>query len=181
MIDKYEPGTRVVAIMDAKSDEKTARIFGYGVYQGRKMLPPDHYMMGGNEEQFRQAIKEEFLGKEKEGIEKLFDRSKMTPEQQADFDKKFAEEQKLREADEFSYTEADVEAMLKTARSNPYIELDNGKGVWGAECWWGPEDEFKSRYEGWEIIEVDIEEQREEARQRAHAASTATNHSMHYG
>tara|TARA_B100000614_G_scaffold258752_1_gene281829 strand:+ start:83987 stop:84508 length:522 start_codon:yes stop_codon:yes gene_type:complete len=172
MIDQYEAGTRVVAIMDANAEDKTVRIFGYGVYQGRKMLPPDHYMLGGNEEQYRQAIEKEFLGKEREGIEKLFDRSKMDPEQQAEFDKKFAEEQKLREEGKFSYTEEDVETMLKTARSNPYIELDNGQGVWGAECWWGPEEEFKKRYEGWDIVEVDIEQEREEARQRAHAASS---------
>jgi hypothetical protein len=23
---------------------------------------------------------------------------------------------------------------------NPCIELDNGKTVWGFQCWWGPED-----------------------------------------
>ncbi|OQA08597.1 MAG: hypothetical protein BWY67_01473 [Bacteroidetes bacterium ADurb.Bin397] len=23
---------------------------------------------------------------------------------------------------------------------NPKIELDNGKVVWGCQCWWGPEE-----------------------------------------
>lgn len=26
---------------------------------------------------------------------------------------------------------------------NPRITLDDGRQVWGTECWWGPEDKIK--------------------------------------
>ena len=31
-------------------------------------------------------------------------------------------------------------------QENPRIKLDNGDIVWGCECWWGPEEEFKKKY-----------------------------------
>lgn len=37
---------------------------------------------------------------------------------------------------------------------NPKIELDNGKTVWGIECWWGPEDHWPPPG-NWTVIEVD--------------------------
>lgn len=40
---------------------------------------------------------------------------------------------------------------------NPHITLDNGKEVWGFECWWGPEDEVKQCLEGMTVTNVDIE------------------------
>jgi hypothetical protein len=48
---------------------------------------------------------------------------------------------------------------------NPKIELDNGKVVWGCECWWGPEDVIKEKLEDYEVVdEVDIDEIRKEYR-----------------
>lgn len=43
---------------------------------------------------------------------------------------------------------------------NPRIDLDNGKTVWGCECWWGDEEAVKKRFpEGdkwkWETIDID--------------------------
>lgn len=43
---------------------------------------------------------------------------------------------------------------------NPRIKLDNGKIVWGCECWWGEEEKMKKLLEGKEIIDVDIDEER---------------------
>jgi hypothetical protein len=43
---------------------------------------------------------------------------------------------------------------------NPKIILDNGKDVFGCECWWGEEDEIKKQLEGRNIIEIDIDEHR---------------------
>jgi hypothetical protein len=40
---------------------------------------------------------------------------------------------------------------------NPKIELDNGKVVWGCECWWGSEEKIKKMMEGKTIVEVDID------------------------
>lgn len=43
---------------------------------------------------------------------------------------------------------------------NPRIKLDNGKIVWGCECWWGGVEHVKRHLEGKKIIEVDIEKER---------------------
>ncbi len=40
-------------------------------------------------------------------------------------------------------------------RPNPHITLDNGKGVWGCECWWGPEDQIKAKLAGLTVTMVD--------------------------
>ncbi len=39
--------------------------------------------------------------------------------------------------------------------TNPKLRLDNGKVVWGQECWWGPEEKIKELIGGREIIEVE--------------------------
>jgi hypothetical protein len=49
------------------------------------------------------------------------------------------------------------------ALHNPRIRLDNGKYVWGCECWWGPEAELRKRYDGCQLVEVDIEQDRKES------------------
>lgn len=54
-------------------------------------------------------------------------------------------------------------------QKNPRIKLDSGKIVWGCECWWGPEENIKKNLEiyksqGLEIIDVDIEEEREKSK-----------------
>lgn len=46
---------------------------------------------------------------------------------------------------------------------NPRIKLDSGKIVWGCECWWGPEQDFKSRANQFTVIDCDIEQDRKEA------------------
>lgn len=33
---------------------------------------------------------------------------------------------------------------------NPKILLDDGRTVWGFECWWGPEDKTKKRIDQWQ-------------------------------
>ena len=48
-------------------------------------------------------------------------------------------------------------------RPNPRIKLDSGKTVYGCECWWGPEDQIKSKIEGQKIVDVDIDEARAKA------------------
>ena len=46
-------------------------------------------------------------------------------------------------------------------QSNPRIDLDNGKTVWGCECWWGPEEKMKAKYpDDWKWEDVDIDEHR---------------------
>lgn len=50
---------------------------------------------------------------------------------------------------------------------NPCIELDNGKRVWGYECWWGAEAEVLRSLEGRTIITVDIDAARKGERGEA--------------
>lgn len=49
---------------------------------------------------------------------------------------------------------------LNIGLPNPKLLLDNGKIIWGCECYWGDEEEFNKRYEGFEIVKVDIDELR---------------------
>lgn len=50
--------------------------------------------------------------------------------------------------------------LCRAKKPNPKIVLDNGKVVWGCECWWGPEDDVKRSLEGQAVVEVDIEARR---------------------
>jgi hypothetical protein len=38
--------------------------------------------------------------------------------------------------------------------SNPTIKLDNGKTVYGYECWWGPEEKVKEMIGNRKVTEV---------------------------
>lgn len=39
--------------------------------------------------------------------------------------------------------------------TNPKIRLDNGKTVWGYQCWWGLEDYVKAQCSGREVVIVE--------------------------
>jgi hypothetical protein len=67
------------------------------------------------------------------------------------------------------HTAADVGDEVAPSRGypNPHIKLDDGKEVWGCECWWGPEDKIKAMvadYEakGAKIVPIDIDAARKE-------------------
>jgi len=51
-------------------------------------------------------------------------------------------------------------ALREANNTNPKIRLDNGKIVWGCECWWGAEDQFKLKFGESKIVEVDITAER---------------------
>lgn len=48
--------------------------------------------------------------------------------------------------------------MKGSSITNPQIKLDNGKLVWGCECWWGPEDKVKEMIGDRKVINVEVEE-----------------------
>lgn len=54
------------------------------------------------------------------------------------------------------------EALREHKQTNPKIVLDDGKVVWGCECWWGPEDKVRSMIGGRLLEQVDIEAVRAE-------------------
>lgn len=44
---------------------------------------------------------------------------------------------------------------------NPRIRLDDGKTVWGFECWWGPESEWPTlveKYAPRTVVVVDVDD-----------------------
>jgi len=49
-------------------------------------------------------------------------------------------------------------------RANPKIKLDCGDVVWGCECWWGELEAAVKRFEGMEIVTIDLEKSRERSR-----------------
>jgi len=55
--------------------------------------------------------------------------------------------------------------LRKLGKKNPKIQLDNGKIVWGGECWWTNETETKEllnelKQNNFKIINVDIDDVR---------------------
>ena len=53
------------------------------------------------------------------------------------------------------------EALREHGVPNPRIDLDNGKVVWGCECWWGDVEAFKKRIpDDYEWIIIDPEDYR---------------------
>lgn len=53
-------------------------------------------------------------------------------------------------------------------RPNPCIKLDNGKLVFGCECWWGPEELIKERVKQYsKIVNVDIAAERAKYNKKA--------------
>jgi len=47
---------------------------------------------------------------------------------------------------------------MNFGQSNPRIDLDNGKTVWGCECWWGLPEQVRKYIPAdwkWEIVDVD--------------------------
>lgn len=52
------------------------------------------------------------------------------------------------------------EIITEAKVANPLIKLDNGKVVWGCECWWGELEGFAEKYKDYTIVEVDIDASR---------------------
>lgn len=51
----------------------------------------------------------------------------------------------------------DVEPFRTMGVTNPCIRLDNGKLVWGFQCWWAEKDEFMKQYKD-KITEIETVE-----------------------
>ena len=56
-----------------------------------------------------------------------------------------------------------LEFIRSNGMTNPRILLDSGERVYGAECWWGPEEDIK-KYEATAKVKtfVSVEEHRKE-------------------
>ena len=47
---------------------------------------------------------------------------------------------------EMEHRVPDQEPWNEHSVKNPCITLDNGKHVWGFQCWWAPVEEFEKNY-----------------------------------
>lgn len=54
--------------------------------------------------------------------------------------------------------EGDFPLACLDGRNNPRIKLDDGSVVWGAQCWWGPEERFESWAKGRAVVTVPVED-----------------------
>lgn len=41
--------------------------------------------------------------------------------------------------------------------TNPKIQLDDGRVVWGCQCWWGPEDKVRQMIGDRNVVVVDLD------------------------
>jgi len=51
-------------------------------------------------------------------------------------------------------------ALREAGVTNPKILLDDGHVVWGAECWWGPEQKIKDTIGDRKVVMVDLSDRR---------------------
>lgn len=45
---------------------------------------------------------------------------------------------------------------------NPCIKLDDGKTIWGYQCWWGPMSRYEEFIQGRKVLTVPLEDDYEE-------------------
>jgi hypothetical protein len=135
-MNRYEPGIRVVAISHADADN--LYIFGYGVYEG-DFLPPGTDL--DHEIKEIRAWEVQELADEKSTLHHF---ATVTGKPVVPM------------------TDEAIRELAIQSCSNPRIKLDNGKTVWGCECWWGDADGFLGSREKGDrnIIEIDIDEER---------------------
>jgi hypothetical protein len=68
-----------------------------------------------------------------------------------------------------------AEIAAESEHPNPRIRLDDGKAVYGCECWWGPEEAIKEQIAKYpNVIQVDIDEVRANYKEEA-AKQAAAN------
>lgn len=48
-------------------------------------------------------------------------------------------------------------AIREMGWKNPRLRLDDGRVVWGCECWWGPEERVRREMEGRTVVRVDLD------------------------
>lgn len=150
-----EIGTRVLAIRNGDPKTKTLYVFGAGIYAGDFPRPGTIEPQVGDEqyEMLRKVIDDprslEFIAALEKQLDDDLAAGTITQEKYDATKKRGAEldarpiEQKVRD-------------LWESTSKNPRIDLDNGKTVWGMECWWGPEDAVRARYpeSEWTYVEV---------------------------
>ncbi|BBI61608.1 hypothetical protein [Vreelandella sulfidaeris] len=50
--------------------------------------------------------------------------------------------------------------LNEMGHTNICLKMDDGTEVFGCECWWGPEESIKTKFEGWEFEKISINDHR---------------------
>lgn len=58
------------------------------------------------------------------------------------------------------FDEVEFRRAVKDNLSNPRIKLDNGKMIWGYECWWSPLEDVNMETVDKKVVEIDIDAER---------------------
>lgn len=154
MLGHADKGDRIVAVCEA--NETTVFIYGRGVYAGDFPRPGS-----GNWSESQRATAEALLRKNDEDpvplrwLAKYWAAKVAAGEKtQEEADEIVTKAAERREADKARPMEDRVAGLLTTLDLNPRLDLDNGRTVWGFQCWWGHETGFEKWVGAREIVEV---------------------------
>lgn len=154
---------RVFALQSA--DESKVYSFGVGTYVGDKRPPwVDEKPSDELAQMIRTILEEEDATPidqhwMMEMIDHFVETGEITPEE--------AETRRTQlRADMEAARAKPIEERIQTLyevtyASNPCIELDSGDTVWGAQCWWGPEERMAEKVGDREVITVPVPDENE--------------------
>jgi hypothetical protein len=172
--DMIQPGERV-GVFDSVEATGTIRFYGYGVYRGQRLMPNWRALaiewMPLNRAAWRQVMSEDPDQLIDQALRLLQAEAAIMTEQGHGPSTRPATMQSAQEivqahrARLAQRLEWDDETTLAWMQENdqmlrsPYIELDDGRGVWGFATWWEPESDARRRIDdltaqGYQLTQV---------------------------
>jgi hypothetical protein len=154
----HTPGERVAAVLSATKEE--VRFLGFGVYVGDEHPPgwsldPEDPGLPELRAMVEAGIRDlDAHPFDHRGIcDALVRRGEMTREQG---EARLAEIEARQAATLARPMEERVAEALDRMGRNPKIVLDDGRVVWGCQCWWCREDEFEQLRGGRRIVPASV-------------------------
>lgn len=156
-------GSRVGAILSASREE--VRLLGYGVYLGNLLRPGWEDLARSylpvvreiNEEQAAKSL--ESIVEQTEALERWIADQESRPVRSSSEIR--AKAQLIYDRNQQALQASDdelIEQMKSTSMlTNPCIQLDDGRIVWGFQCWWGNEERVKEEIGGRRLVIVDLD------------------------
>lgn len=173
-------GDRIGAVLSASA--KKVELLGYGVYDEDRLIPGWEQMAESMIPDIRGRAKAQVKVKRREFLDEV--RYHMLEERQQVGDyseptddevKDKADEAMAERRKKAAWTDEEIVENLRDFPGfwSPHLTLDDGKEVWGAECWWSSEEVIKAKiakmvekFPDCEVVNVDIDVAREEQRER---------------
>lgn len=155
-------GDRVGAILSANGDE--IRLLGYGVYEGEQLRPDWEELTEAYLPYLRQNIAEdaqkslEDVMEQERGLSLAL--AKLTGKDAPSEDEVRAAAEKLYAVyqERAGWSDEQIVEWMKqgSVLRNPCIRLDDGRVVWGFQCWWGSEEYIRRVIGDRTVVVVDI-------------------------